>query len=206
MKAQNGVIKDSFKKVEQSCKDYIDDLLSKGELPSRPTENHWPSSIRYEASHGYSYWVTDAYRDHFGRVFEYLNDARVKAFENQGNELAERLLSSLSSDVEEFTKLISYRSGGGEYAAIPVLHHIDVNTFVDAWLSLPKSHWQSVRYALNSRYEGGRLQNDEHHIGELADERSWAISLRKLLEARAKKLAGYKGLRISRIIPNIPDS
>ena len=204
MKSQNGIISDDIMTVEKSCQTYIDDLLSSGELPPRPTDLRWPESLRFEASHGYSYWVTDAYRGNFNNVQQYLNDARIQAFEKRGPEVAQEILAALRTDPEEFTKLISYRLGEGKYASIPVMHFIDCEDLVETWLSIPKENWRNIQYAFDSRYKTGRLQTDEHHTGKLAGERDWAIQLRRSLETRAAALDGFKRLRITRIIPNLP--
>ena len=204
MMSENAMITDGFSAVEQSCREYVDDLISSGELPPRPTDWRWPESLRFETNHGYSYWVTDAYRENFNNLHQYLNEARIEAFENQGVDIAQEILTALKTDPEVFTKLISYRLGEGKYASVPVMHSIDIEELIDAWLSIAKQNWRTIQYAFNSRYEGGRLQNDEHHTGELADELDWAIELRQSLEARAAMLDGYKRLRITRIIPNLP--
>lgn len=204
MMSENAIITEDYPAVEQSCREYIDDLLSRGELDPRPPDWRWPDSFSFETSHGYSYWVTDAYRDNFSNVHQYLNDKRIEAFENQGPAIAEEIMYALQTDPEAFTKLISYRLGEGKFASVPVMHTIDVDNLVEAWLTLPKVSWRHIQYAFNSRYESGRLQNDERHTGELAAERDWAIELRKALETRAAALDGYKKLRITRIIPNLP--
>jgi len=116
------------------------------------------------------------------------------------------LLTALKNDFEEFTKLISYRLGEGKYALIPVMHTINIDELIDIWFELPKVTWRHIKYAFNSRYEHGRLQNDEHNPGELVAEREWAIQLRESLDVRAAEVNGYKRLRIKRIIPNLPKS
>ena len=204
MMSENAIISDDYPIVEQSCREYIDDLLSSGELPPRPTDWRWPESLRFESSHGYTYWVRDAYRENFSNVHQYLNDKRIEAFDNQGSEIAQEILTALQADPELFTKLISYRMGEGKYASVPVMHRIDIQELIEVWLSVPKANWRTIKYAFDSRYEAGRLQNDEHHTGELAAERDWAIQLRQSLEAHAATLDGYKRLRITRIIPNVP--
>ncbi|MCF6220739.1 MAG: KAP family NTPase [Robiginitomaculum sp.] len=206
MMSENGIIDENIQTVENSCCKYIDDLLSSGDLPPRPTDMHWPENLRFESNHGYAYWTTDAYKENFNNVHQYLIKARIQAFENHGPEIAREILTALQTNFEKFTKLISYRLEGGKYASIPVLQHIDVEEFIDAWLSLPKANWRPIQYAFDSRYENGRLQNDEHHTGELAVERDWAIQLRQSLESRAAKLDGYKRLRITRIIPRLPQA
>lgn len=204
MMSENAIITDDYPAVERSCCEYIDDLLSSDDLPVRPTDPKWPESLKYRSSHGYGYWVSDAYQNYFSNVHQYLNNKRIEAFANQGTQIAEEILTTLKTDPELFTKLISYKLGEGKYASIPVMHTIDTNKLVEVWLSIPKANWRTIQYAFNSRYEGGRLQNDEHHTGELAAERDWAIQLRQSLEAHATKLGGYKRLRITRIIPNLP--
>ncbi|WP_371396637.1 P-loop NTPase fold protein [Fretibacter rubidus] len=204
MMSENAIITEDYPTVEQSCREYIDDLLSNGELPPRPTDWRWPESSRFRSSHGYSYWVREAYQENFSNVHQYLNDKRIEAFDNQGTDVAQEILAALRTNPDEFTKLISFRQGEGKYALLPVMHNINLNELVETWLSLPKESWRTIQYAFNDRYEGGRLQNDDNHIGELSGERDWAIGLRQSLEARAAALGGYKGLRISRIIPRLP--
>lgn len=204
MMSENNIIMDNFEVVEQSCLQYIDDLLLRGQLPPRPTAWQWPESLALQSSHGYSYWVTDRYKDNFNNVYQHLNQARTKAFDYQGAEVAKEILDALKTDSEKFTKLISYRLGEGKYASLPVMNNINVDELVDIWLGLPKPAWRNIQYAFGSRYDGGHLQNDEHHTGKLSTERDWAISLRKSLESRAAAVGGYKGLRITRIIPRLP--
>ena len=202
--SENSIISDDYAAVEQSCYEYIDDLLSSGDLPPMHTDPRWPDSLRFESSHGYSYWVKDTYRENFSNVRQYLNDKRIEAFDNQGTNVAQEILTALQTDQELFTKLISYRMGEGKYASVPVMHHIDIGELIKVWFGIPKASWRTVQYAFNSRYQGGRLRNDEHGTGELATERDWAIQLRQSLEAYAEKLDGYKRLRVIRIIPDLP--
>ena len=206
MMSENEIIDHDIQAVEKSCFKYIDDLLLNGELPPRPTDSDWPAGLRYENSYGYAYWVKDSYKGNFEKVHQHLNDARVKAFDNNGEKIAEEILTALKNDFEEFTKLISYRLGEGKYALIPVMHTINIDELIDIWFELPKVTWRHIKYAFNSRYEHGRLQNDEHNPGELVAEREWAIQLRESLDVRAAEVNGYKRLRIKRIIPNLPKS
>ena len=106
----------------------------------------------------------------------------------------------MREDPEKFAKLISYWSGEGKYASVPVLQFIDAEKFVETWLNSPKKSWRTVKYSINSRYKHGGLQDGKN----LEIERDWAIQLRKSLEALAAELDGYKQLRITRIIPNLP--
>lgn len=201
MMSENRIIQDNIETVEESCREYIDDLLLHNALPPRPTDSRWPGNFRSENNRGYGFWVTDAYRDNFNSVHQYLNNARVKAFQNQGQNIAEEIITALKTNTEEFTKLISYGYGGGKYAELPVMNMIDIDEFINAWLTLPKASWQSIQFAFDKRYGGRRLQNDENFIGKLAEEREWAFQLRQGLEVRAENLGGYKGLRVTRIIP-----
>lgn len=186
--------------VEDECKRYIDDLLQNGNLPPRPTDWRWPEGIRLEASYGFSYWVEDDYRERFNRIYEYLNDARIVAFHGKGADVAQEILSALRTDVDEFAKLISYKSDGGKYAAIPVMQHVGVVDLLDAWMKAPKDKWRTIRDAIDKRYETGRLQQGK----ELAEEREWAVALRKGLEAKISNLGSYQRLRLKRVMPNLP--
>ena len=204
MMSENEIIDHNIQAVEKSCFKYIDDLLFNGELPPRPTDSDWPAGLRYENSYGYAYWVKDSYKGNFEKVHQHLNNARVKAFDNNGEKIGEEILTALKNDFEEFTKLISYRLGEGKYALIPVMHTINIDELIDIWFELPKVTWRHIQYAFNSRYEHGRLQNDEHNTGELVAEREWTMQLREALEKRAAAVTGYQRLRIMRIIPNLP--
>ncbi|MDB2438800.1 KAP family NTPase [Hellea sp.] len=202
MMSQHGIITDDIAAVESSCCGYIDDLLKSANLPPRPTDWRWPQSHRFEQSYGCGYWVDDSYRDNFNKVYKHLNEARVLAFENQSSQIAEEILDALETDIVKFTQLICHMRDVGKYASVPVLHYIAEEKFIDTWFSIPKTNWREVQYALNSRYESGSLQAGKN----LETERDWAVRLRESLEARAAALGGYQGLRITRIIPNLPQA
>ena len=202
MMSEHGIISDKIETVQQDCFAYIDDLLSSEKLPARPTDWRWPENLQFQSSYGFGYWIEDSYRDNFNNVQEYLNKARIQAFENQEEQIADEILSALRDDTDKFAKLISYWLGEGRYASVPVLQFIDTEKFVDTWLNIPMKSWRIVQYSINSRYELGGLQDGKN----LESERDWAIQLRKSLEARAAKLDGYKRLRIKRIIPNLPQA
>ena len=200
MMSEHGIIPDSIETVQKDCVSYIEELLLGEKLPARPTDWRWPESFKSEAGFGFAYWVEESYRDSFNDVQEHLNQARTRAFEKQGEQIADEILSALREDPEKFAKLISYWSGEGKYASVPVLQFIDTEKFVETWLNSPKKSWRTVKYSINSRYKHGGLQDGKN----LEIERNWAIQLRKSLEALAAELHGYKRLRITRIIPNLP--
>jgi len=198
----HGIIMDDIATVESSCREYIDDLLKSCNLPPKPADWQWMENHLNVENDGNGYWVEDSYRDSFKEVHKYLNVARIQAFEDQSETIAGEILYALKTDAEKFLQLICYMRGGGKYASVPVLHYIDTEIFIETWFSIPKTDWRLVQYALNNRYEIGGLQDGKN----LEAERDWAIRLRESLEARAASLGGYQGLRITRIIPNLPQA
>ena len=89
------------------------------------------------------------------------------------------------------------RRGDNPYAHIPVLHLIDAEDFVETWVTAPRKQWQYINYALQNRYNGGRLQ------GELQDERLWALSVCQLMIEKSRRETGFQSLRIRRAIPKV---
>ena len=111
---------------------------------------------------------------------------------------AAELLQLVRDDPQRFHELVvNSHDGDRPYSTIPVLSKIPPQDFMDAWLSGPKERQRWVSWALARRYEWGFRPE------WLNAERSWALSVCRLLDGKASNVGGYKGMRIFRLIPNV---
>ena len=83
-----------------------------------------------------------------------------------------------------------------EPALVLILHEIQPEDFVAAWLMAPRAQWRAIRYALQSRYDHGLER-------ELIEERDWALAVHQVLLDRAATADGLSTLRIRRVIPKV---
>lgn len=172
----------------EACRRYIDDLLESGTLPPRETRTHWWDA--FERAHdGYGYWTTPESKTQFWETWNYLRKAREDAFERRLPKIVEDLLLLMADDVEAFQKSISSKAHG-ELAHVPIFHAMDVEKFVDAWFTSPRSTWRSTASILKERWQAHRLQRD------LAPEARWAGELQHELLRRATAETGLRRMRI----------
>lgn len=196
MMAEHGITDHSVGDVVELCKAYIDDLLRDRTLPQRGFEWHWARGFE-DAHEGRGYWVSDANKPDFKVLFDHLVSQMEAAFDQQAPKIAAGLLKLMQTDPKHlFEQISSTHNGENPYSHIALLHHIPAKAFVDAWLAAPKENWREIYYAVENRYQGGKIDR------ELKPERTWAMNVYKCLEDRAKNAEGFMALRIERTIPN----
>lgn len=175
---------------------YIDELLEQGKLPPRELNWRWQDSFS-RSFDGRGYYIVDAYRPEFRKIYEHLIQSREKALEKASPVLAKPLLDMLATDSEGFFQQVCVtRHGENPYSLIPILNSIEPNTFVETWLSSHPKNWHWIQSALNERYDGRRL------FDELKQEKDWIQRVIELLKLRAQRVTGISRLRIERAIPH----
>ena len=196
MMVEQGVIAHSMEEETSLCTAYIDDLLATKRMPPKPLE--YSFERLFEAYGGYGYWVSEVARPHFRAICEHVDQARQQALEATYPSHAAEILRQLKEDQASIFKTISpTNSGSNTLAHVPILNHIPVNSFLDAWLSGPRSGWRQTTMALDNRYEHGQLDRN------LSTERPWLIDLEREMNARIDKETGLDAFRLKRIKPKI---
>ncbi|HAH6968180.1 TPA: hypothetical protein HIB46_003829 [Escherichia coli] len=196
MMVEQGVIAHSMEEETSLCTTYIDDLLATKRMPPKPLE--YSFDRLFEAYGGYGYWVSEVARPHFRAICERVDQARHQALEATYPSHAAEILRQLKEDQASIFKTISpTNSGSNTLAHVPILNHIPVNSFLDAWLSGPRSGWRQTTMALDNRYEHGQLDRN------LSTERPWLIDLDREMNARIDKETGLDAFRLKRIKPKI---
>ncbi|MDO6788758.1 hypothetical protein Q4589_14280 [Cobetia marina] len=195
MMADKNVVSETVGDIKDQCKEYVLSLYNSGILPPREKSYSWVDSFT-RSYDGVGYWVNDSYSAEFIEVFHYLVDSREKALFNQSNVIWKDLKDKMYNDPSGFMDLIgANKTDEAGYQLIPILSYIEVEEFIDAWMTAPVNNWRDISSALSIRYSHGRI-NDE-----LKDEREWAKNLYIHLLDRSQNEVGLKSLRIQRIIP-----
>ncbi|TGP50642.1 hypothetical protein EN873_22385 [bacterium M00.F.Ca.ET.230.01.1.1] len=180
--------------VKKAALSYIDELLAQDRLPPRPAGFRWFESFD-GSSAGVSYWVTEDYQDAFREVFNHLVDARGKALDKRLLALTPGLLEVVRTDGQKFFEKVCYsRNGTIEFEDVPILSHIAVKDFVDAWMASPKTGWHWIGNALKERSKAAP------RYPELHPEISWYPKVAKEMQARARATTGLTRFRIERAI------
>ncbi|WP_429018943.1 P-loop NTPase fold protein [Aeromonas allosaccharophila] len=196
MMVEQGFFSHTMEEEKYLCLEYINDLLAAGRLPPKPLGSSFDRLS--ESYDGYGYWVSDATRLYFTEIYSHLDKARQQALKNTYPEYAKEVLHQLRENPTSIFERISQTgSGNNELAHVPILHLIPVNSFINAWLSGPRSGWRKIQMALDNRYENGRLERF------LIDEKPWLIDLEREFNVRIHALNGLDAFRLKRIKPKI---
>lgn len=187
----------NISEVVAESKQYIDKLLQMGKLPPRETEWRWYE--RFQGSYdGFSYWILEDYKSEFNEIYTHLVDSRVKAFNEKAPQIAKELMDLMKAEPQKFFEAVSpTHTGNNPYAHIALFFDVSPESFVSAWLDLPKSQWRTVSSALENRYRGASLFND------LSSEKDWALGVLKQLDLAAEATSGFSAFRINRIRPKV---
>lgn len=194
MMASKGLTKESVQEVAGAAKSYLDDLLKDGRLPPRPAGWRWYDS--FDGSYaGVAYWVTDDYKAEFKEVFDHLIDARNTALEKKFPELIPALLEVVREDGQKFfDKVCHTRNGVVEFEDVPILAHIPVKDFVDAWLASPRTGWYWIGNALKERNKAAT------RYPTLKVEADWFPEVASEMRKHAEEETGLARLRIIRAV------
>lgn len=188
-------INTSFDDLLKSQTDYINKLLDEDLLQPAPLIfNPYEMDI-YSRSNTYAYWIEDSYRGYITQVIDHLKRCRNKSKINKYPIYAKEILSTLSTDVEQFKFLLLGNSTeSGMYAYVDVMQSIEYSDFVIHWLMLPIEYWSKVTTILNARYKVA-AQTD------LINEKKWVQQLCIELHLEARRHNGLDRNRIERLIP-----
>ncbi|MDE4302871.1 P-loop NTPase fold protein [Phaeobacter gallaeciensis] len=197
MMVEYGVQSGTMDEVVKQAIDYLDDLRNGGNLPPRTTDRRWMDPFD-QAFEGRGYWVTEAAKPYFKRIWNHLIASRELAFEDQLPEILKSLLGMVRSDSKQFFEHVSHTNNGENlYALIPLLHHIPAEEFVATWLGSPNENWRNVYYAIENRYSHGRLNTD------LSAEEDWAYDVYQALMRKVEEAEGFRAPRIRRVVPKV---
>ena len=185
--ADRGAINKSRREVFEDGKKYIDDLFQAKRLQIDPPGTF--SETRFDGYGGLG--IHENQTAEYKELFNYLNAARQKAFEDTYAAKGLDILDDLKRDAQQFYRQLCYSAhSGGEYASIPVLAKIDPDTFLDTLLSLHPSNQHVAMMTLKARFEHGRLDR------ELPDERPWLEKVRDHLLVRARSMKPMSRYRV----------
>jgi len=195
--AEKGIQENTPQEVVDHAVSYIDALREENKLAPRSTDWRWPNEV-HESYGNYGFFVLESVKSHFEKIRSYLISSREKVFQDQIPEVVEIVMEMVRTDGSEFFEYLSPTNNGeNPYASIPLLHHIPVRDFVDAWLGSHSSNWRNIYYGIENRYDHGRLER------ELPDETEWAKELYVELKRQAGQAEGFRSYRIERIIPKV---
>lgn len=196
MMAEQGFFSHPMEEEKNNCLQYINDLLAAGMMPPKPLGSSFERLS--ESYDGHAYWISDATRPYFSEIYTHLDQARKQALNNSYPEYAKEILHQLRENPTSiFERISQTSSGNNELAHVPILHLIPANSFINAWLSGPRSGWRKVQMALENRYEYGNLEKF------LMDEKPWLVDLEREFYIRINTLNGLDAFRLKRIRPKI---
>ncbi|WP_170113410.1 P-loop NTPase fold protein [Ahniella affigens] len=171
--ANLGAISRSKREVVGECKDYIDFLYSNRGL-ELPSKHESLTRFSFDSYDGLAIHQADT--SEYREVRDYLDEKRRDQDVERRPEIAEQLLANMANDVSLFTRRICLTNhDDNEFYDIPVLASLDPQRFTEKLLDLHPQEQRAAIFALQLRYERGRID------GELAAEREWAAKVRELL-------------------------
>lgn len=197
MMVEYGVQAGTMDDVVKQAIHYLDDLRNGGNLPPRTTDWRWMDPFD-QSFEGQGYWVTEAAKPYFKKIWDHLIASRELAFEDQLPEILKSLMGMVRSESKQFFEHVSHTNNGENlYALIPLLHHIPAEEFVATWLDSPNENWRNVYYAIENRYSHGRLNSD------LSAEEDWAYDVYQTLIRKVDEAEGFRAPRIRRVVPKV---
>jgi hypothetical protein len=206
MMAHHGVVDKSFDAVEAECKACVDTLLAADRIAPMEAAQ-FDAAFGDMHAYGHAFWIQDAYRDVFTRLYAYLREKSQAALEKNFPAEAQKLLQLLTQDARKFVGAIGRDDAGAhDFARLPVLKAIAPERFVDAWLAAPRHDraWLRIKRALEQRYEGAALiPNADLSSGWLVAEAEWIKGVIAEMQKRAEAATGFAKYRIERAIPQI---
>lgn len=113
------------------------------------------------------------------------------------------LLQTMKDDVTQFWRMVTHSNNAeGNFSKLPVLRHIPVPEFVEAYFSIQPLNRRKVFLALKARYE------NSYYNKYLVEEVDWLKQLLAALQTEASKREGQmSGYILDRAINNdIPDA
>lgn len=188
-----GEINETIEDVLTQAKKYLLNLKSNNLLPPAEFDAH---SSGATSAYGYGYWIQDEYRQESSQLYDFLTKQRYYSLRRRYSTYIKKILNDLENNPLEFRNSISRNgSENGQFAYIDVLTYVKPHVFVDLWLKCKIEDWQTIRGALEKRYEAGGLYN------QLKKERRWIKDVKINLRHRASQHHGIDKLRIMRLMP-----
>lgn len=134
----------------------------------------------------------------FKELCDYANEQRQSVLEKSYASEAKNILNTMKSDCEKFMHLLILSNHpDNKFYSTPILHLIDVDSFLHALLELEPEYYRWVEYVFEERYK------HEQFTSTLIKELPWIIEVISLLEneisSRKGKISAYNLSRI--VIP-----
>ncbi len=193
-----GEINDSFQEIVLKCKIYIDKLKANDELEAEYTSRDPYDEGVYNAFEGSSYIIREGYKKHFEEVISYIKEKRRDLLNDVINKVASGIIELMSTDLDKFEKCLSIKNANEiSFPYDPILHKVNVDNFLTAWLSMPSAKWEDISRILLRRYESGFLY--QSHI--LGPELDWVDSLLNKFRGKIAQAQGVNRFFLERAYP-----
>jgi len=196
MMAHLRLIDGTVEETYEDCSKYIDDLLEKGELTPLSLRGDEALTLMSGAN-GYGFWVEEPVTPYFKSIVEHLKNAQNTAREQLFPQYKEEILELVRTDGAQFRDAVNYSSGGGKFAAVPILLSIEPYEFAEAWFNAHPKNWSSIAAGL-----GIRLR--ERNYDGWDRETAWAKEVATNIINQAKGASRLTQVRLLRILRNIP--
>jgi hypothetical protein len=156
--AKHGIYKKSVDDVVDSAKEYIQELISSGDLlPSQPNVRQSPFDRDSFAGLGYVSMDEEPFRAFLKHIDERLGDAATESLPRQAAEL----FALVGTNVNLFFRQIVLNNDPDNiYYRTPILHHISPGDFVQRLLEVPAEERRTVAHALKTRYSFQQFNAD----------------------------------------------
>jgi len=180
--AKNGIYNRTVEDIIQSAKEYIDQLLTSGEIPiTQP--NHRPSLFDRDAYAGLGFSSLED--EQFKAFLEYISERRQEVLNSSFPTQAMNLLALVGTDTNLFyRRIILNNDSENVYYKTPILHLISPADFVKRLLSANPEDRKTVAYAFNERYTFKQFN------AELLPELDWLNQVVEHLRAEIGARAG----------------
>ncbi|MDE9494714.1 KAP family NTPase [Xenorhabdus bovienii] len=198
--SKTGEINESLDGAIKKCKEYIDFLYEKNELPYEDFllyNERFIDEISYDG-YGYNYLEHHVKAENINELKNYTIEKTKECAINQLSNMSELLVSDLENDAPNFHHLITWDyNNKGIYANIPILAKIDANIFVEKWLSHIPTQRLLIFNALYNRYTNRNLPDTENI---LFHEREWIKLVIQCIDNINSNNNGIEKVRIEDMI------
>ena len=184
--SNNNLYKKSKSVIIDELKAYLEMLSKKGILTySEATQE---LAVERDCYGGLGFFGNDLpeFNEACDCIERALNDAKIKNFPDEGNDL----LEIMKSDFDKFSRMIRLSNSEDQiFYDQPILKYIQPKDFVDSYLSLEPKNQRKVGPVLEKRYQNGLAR------GKILEELDWLKELKTLFDSeltrRVGKPSGY---------------
>jgi nucleoside-triphosphatase THEP1 len=176
--------------VEKEGRKYIDDLAKSGLLPVFGDD--FLTGFRHGAAHGLGFTRSD--NPTFSKLWNYYRSKSDDLKERRLVEGAMQAAAQISVDHQIFVKAVIPGESGQDMYSTPVLHHLDVREFANAFMGCNAAAQFEIMSSLGSRYESSPYAN------VLKTERAWVKKLRSAIRGRLRGERKLTRIRIERLM------